>query len=251
MSWVFDSSESLFADRLIFLSIANHCDRYGTDAWPLQETIAAEAKVSTREVIRAIQSLVKLGELRVEKGKGKIGRNRYTIIGMEPASNAQRLSDQLSLRESDSYVTSTAILSDKYDIPKCQVAHRNKEELSITIQNQPSKTIAYPEWLPRDLFDQFIQERKAMKKPMTLNAVNLAIGRLAKFRAEGQDIVTIIENSIVNGWQGFFPISAPKQPAVFAPRNFKQEAQDKWQNEFMTKRHGADWREKVANGKSN
>lgn len=246
MSWVFDHSESVFADRLILLSIANHCDRYGTDAWPLQATIAAEAKVSTREVVRAVQSLVEIGELKVEKGKGKIGRNRYTLLGMEADSKQQIESDRLSLRDRDSQVTSTTVLSDKYDNPKCHSVTCYKEEPSITIQKQLSKTIEVPDWIPRELFDNWIEMRKVTKHPVTGPAILAGISVLKKLRLEGQDVATVLENTILNGWRGFFPVKIQTANAGFVPRDFKQEAIDRSQNEYMTKNHGPNWREKVA-----
>ena len=138
ISWVLDYSDSLFSDRLILIAIANHCDRYGTDAWPLQETIAAEARVSTREVVRAIQNLVSLGELSVQKGKGQIGRNLYSLPLFQASCQSKMASDKLSLRKRDE----NAVLSDKYDIPKCQVPHRNKEEPSLTVLNTLSSPSA-------------------------------------------------------------------------------------------------------------
>jgi hypothetical protein len=135
IAWVLDHSKSKLADRLVLLAIANHCDRYGRDAWPLQTTIAAEAYVSTREVVRAIQKLDESGELRVENGKGEIGRNRYSLPGMEPASIRKEASDNLALSLSDnlalsepSQVTNPTILSDKSDI----AIRKNRPEPSNT-----------------------------------------------------------------------------------------------------------------------
>lgn len=144
MSWVLDFSDSRFSDRLVLLAIANHCDRYGREAWPMHSTLAAEARVSTREVIRAIQSLVAMGELQVQKGKGKIGRNLYSLPLMEGTSSQTELRDKLSLREDDQ-VTSMPLLSDKSVVPMCQITQRNKEEPSLTVLNQPVlRAIPFP-----------------------------------------------------------------------------------------------------------
>lgn len=116
ISWVLDCSEAKYADRLVLLSIANHCDKFGREAWPKQETIAAEARVSKREVIRSVQSLQALGELTVVKGSGKIGRHEYQLRKM--------LGDNLSPTqvtdchlESSSQVTNATVPGDKYDNP--------------------------------------------------------------------------------------------------------------------------------------
>jgi hypothetical protein len=79
LSWVLDSSNSTYGARLVLLSIANHCDKFGTDAWPKIETIALESHLSVREVAYAIKDLISLGELTVEKGKGRKGKNLYSL----------------------------------------------------------------------------------------------------------------------------------------------------------------------------
>lgn len=77
MSWVFDHSESELAARLVLLSIANHCDAHGRNAFPSQELIAEEAHVSVRTVKRCIVALAEAGELTVENRKGAaVGRAR-------------------------------------------------------------------------------------------------------------------------------------------------------------------------------
>lgn len=120
MSWVLDYSESKLADRLVLLAIANHCDRYGRDSWPLHTTIAAEAHVSVREVVRAIQALTELGELSVEKGAGEIGKNRYTLSKFADSQSAK-----LSLENPPP--------SDKCGMFQVTNATRNKEEPSLTV----------------------------------------------------------------------------------------------------------------------
>lgn len=80
MSWVLDHSESELASRLVLLAIANHCDASGRNAWPAQETIATEARVSDRTVRRCVDVLVEMGELTVKVHGGKVsgqGRTNY------------------------------------------------------------------------------------------------------------------------------------------------------------------------------
>lgn len=121
MAWVLESSASKYGDRLVLLSIANHCDRFGREAWPLQKTIALEAGVTPREVVRAIQALEALGELKVIKGAGKIGRHEYTLPLMSPAAQG----DNLSLGKNYK-VTNTTVPGDIRSLA-------NKEEPSLTV----------------------------------------------------------------------------------------------------------------------
>lgn len=68
-----------------------------------------------------------------------------------------------------------------------------------------------PEWLPREAITGFIDHRKAIKKPMTQQALTLLINKLSQFRDRGIDPVACLEDSIMNGWQSVFP---PKQGSM-------------------------------------
>lgn len=55
---------------------------------------------------------------------------------------------------------------------------------------------------------KWVDERNQNKKLPSKEAVNIAISKLNKFSTNTQ--IAMIENSILNGWTGIFPISEPK-----------------------------------------
>lgn len=61
-----------------------------------------------------------------------------------------------------------------------------------------------PDWLPAEAWAGFIEMRKKIKKPMTDHAAGLIIKKLDGFRADGQDVAQILNNSIENSWQSVF-----------------------------------------------
>lgn len=79
MAWVMDHSEATGTDRLVLLIVANYADEYGNNAWPSQSTIAAKAKMSTRQVQRILSNLVENGHLtrRVHAGGTHRTQERY------------------------------------------------------------------------------------------------------------------------------------------------------------------------------
>jgi len=81
-SWVYEWSEAKLGARLVLLSIAYHADRAGDNAWPSVATIAREARMSARQVQRALGTLERLGELEVRRGAGPNGTNLYRIPGV-------------------------------------------------------------------------------------------------------------------------------------------------------------------------
>lgn len=53
---------------------------------------------------------------------------------------------------------------------------------------------------------EYIKFRKQMKKPMTDRAVQLAVKKLQGMSDSVDEQIAIIEQSIMNGWQGLFPL---------------------------------------------
>jgi len=83
MAAVIDHSQTVLGARLVLLSIANHAHKDGTGADPGHRAISEEAKISTRQVIRLLPTIVALGELHIAEGEGRRGRggryNLYTV----------------------------------------------------------------------------------------------------------------------------------------------------------------------------
>lgn len=58
---------------------------------------------------------------------------------------------------------------------------------------------------------EFIAYRKSIKKPMTENAVKLMLGKLNKMSSDVNEQIDILNQSIVNGWAGIFPLPVEKR----------------------------------------
>ena len=82
-------------------------------------------------------------------------------------------------------------------------------------------------------FRDFIRHREQIKQPMTENAVRLMIGKLEKMTTDNNEKIQILEESIMNGWKGIFPLKdgQKKQDGnVFLKlaREFAEEEGDGW-----------------------
>ena len=66
--------------------------------------------------------------------------------------------------------------------------------------------VNYPDWLDLKLWREYKKMRKLIKKPMTEYAENLAIKKLANFMVNGHSYEQILEQSILNSWQGLFEV---------------------------------------------
>lgn len=63
-----------------------------------------------------------------------------------------------------------------------------------------------PEWVDTETWKDFEQMRKKIRKPLTDAARRLAIKKLVQLYREGHDPKDVLEQSILNAWQGLWPI---------------------------------------------
>jgi hypothetical protein len=79
----------------------------------------------------------------------------------------------------------------------------SKENTPKGVQKKVSP-IEIPDWMPLPEWEGFKEMRNKIKKPMTLRAEKLAIGKLDKFRAKGHDPTEILNQSILNDYQDLY-----------------------------------------------
>jgi hypothetical protein len=63
-----------------------------------------------------------------------------------------------------------------------------------------------PDWLPAEAWAAFVAHRKALRKPLTAQAAKLAIAKVDELRRQGHEPQAVLEQSILAGWQGLFPL---------------------------------------------
>ena len=73
--------------------------------------------------------------------------------------------------------------------------------------------------------EEFAKFRKQIKKPMTERAKQLAISKLQKMTDDVEEQIAIIDQSIMNGWQGLFPLKKESNEHREKPNVF-----DEWRN---------------------
>jgi hypothetical protein len=80
--------------------------------------------------------------------------------------------------------------------------------------------------------DDFIEFRKKIRKPMTDRAVELLRKKLDELASDDEAKIAIINQSILKGWQGVFPLSQEqKQPVQMTSAERKQAEYDKAKRE--------------------
>lgn len=89
--------------------------------------------------------------------------------------------------------------------------------------NPISKVLEEVEFLKPDVFDQFIEHRKSLGKPIHKNFIPKVIDDLKKIVAQGDDPNLVIEQSIKNGWSSLQPLVNQKGKNKNEKKSRKQD----------------------------
>ena len=84
----------------------------------------------------------------------------------------------------------------------------------------------------KNALDSFVEMRIKIKKPLTDRAMQLAINKLNSLSTNEQIQIQIINNSVLNGWQTFYPLKEIKQTNF---NNYKQRYYDNLDNLYANK----------------
>lgn len=86
-------------------------------------------------------------------------------------------------------------------IPETETEAETKKEKKVAVA-----PVVLPDWIPLETWEAYLAMRKKIKKPPTEYAIKLIIDKLARFKANGQDVKKVLEKSITAGWQDVFEI---------------------------------------------
>lgn len=174
-----------------------------------QSLIAEDTCLSIYEIRKAVDVLVE-NELLVVERKGVPAKNFYKI-------DENKLSDFLISR----CVNFSHLEVENLDISykeknKCENNNYNKKEeeekktSNLPVAKAKEKILdevieAQPISIQQPL-REFVKMRKAIKKPITTHGLELAVKKLHELAKTESEAVAVIEQSVMNSWQGFFAL---------------------------------------------
>lgn len=103
-----------------------------------------------------------------------------------------------NVKENNTYINNTS--NNTSDNKK----ERKKEKKPTNYDSIINESIQ-DESVKQEIYE-FIKMRKLMKKPLTDRALKLLISKLKKLSSIPAEQVQILDNSIMNNWQGIFPL---------------------------------------------
>ena len=119
-------------------------------------------------------------------------------------------------KNSQDNVTETTLTDCQNDITQSDNVHLDKLYKSTLNKNKHKEkhkekhsVTCSPELA--EALNAFAEHRKKLKKPMTDRAKELMLSKLSKMARTEQEQIAILNQSIVNGWQGIFPLGGERK----------------------------------------
>jgi len=226
------------ADRGVLYTLAF---RIGTKiyTWISQASLANELCMSTRNIRDYLRNLERFGLIITRKSKKDSRKLEYRISEFVHNYHQNSRVCEKNYRKdcsgiykdsgtnvpvfSESIGTNVPVINSSTDIQVIDSNEENHQEKSpkvtyinkVTLRDKTKErnarksslvVITPPSFLNENIWNEFLEHRKSMKSPMTELAQRKAFKVLEKLKEEGQDVEQVVNNSIVNGWKGLFPI---------------------------------------------
>lgn len=205
---------------VMLLTMAGRCNSGGmiflTENIPYTpKMLADELDFEENTVQLALTALEQLNMIVSDQGF-------FTIAGWEEYQNIEgmeKIREQNRIRKAAQRSRQKALPPESRDghvtVTGCHATDK-EEDIEIDKDKKKSKKKEKKSYSDDADLNQsilaFIEFRKNMKKPMTDHAVDLLIKKLNEMTASIPEQIEIINQSIINGWQGIFPLKEQQRP---------------------------------------
>lgn len=202
---------------VMLLTMAGRCNSSGmiflTENIPYTpKMLADELDFEENTVQLALNALEQLNMIVTDNGFFSIaGWDEYqNIEGMEKIREQNRIRKQRQREKEKLLLSDSNVKSrDSHATDKEEDKDKEKKEK----KKKETKVFSDDAELNQAIL-AFMEFRKSIKKPMTDHAVDLLINKLNGMTSYIPEQIEIINQSIVNGWQGVFPLKNEQAQAV-------------------------------------
>jgi hypothetical protein len=126
----------------------------------------------------------------------------------------------LALKENKSYtLLDTECIQNGYSLDaqyRLGKDRLDKSRVDKDKEKEKKEPVVYdPDELLNQSIIDFIDFRKKIKSPMTDRAITLMLSKLNKMTDNNDEKIEILNQSIINGWKGIFPLKETKSKSSF------------------------------------
>ena len=219
MSYTVIDNEIIRADlkatqKIVLITILSYHNKERGYSYPSHSDLMRDCCIKDKNtLIKAIKDLEALGYLRKETIKG-VG-NRYYIEEVGENKTTEKISSvknptggvwktQLEVCEKPNTINTKT---------NTKINTNNKKEKEKTNIDKIINAYTENNSLVEAIKD-FIKMRKTIKKPVTDRGLKMILNKLDQYGNDDLEKIEILENSIVNCWQGVFELKNKKAPTA-------------------------------------
>ena len=199
--------------KILLLVLLTHRNREKGYAYPSQSTLIKKTGLSKNTLLKCLDELEKEGYIKRFKEKGENNKYYIDISFINSKVGTSIKNDTSSSIKND---TGGSIKIDTLKVRDIS----NKKEKENKKSNIDKIIEAYTKNdLLIEAIRDFIKMRSTIKKPLTDRALKGILNKLDTFATNDLDKVEILENSIMNCWQGVFELKNKKVPTRVDTKN--------------------------------
>jgi hypothetical protein len=223
------------AQKAVLVSLADNANDQGV-CWPSVESIAMRTCLSERSVQNSIKWLIEQGALHAQQRNGRSTVYTVTPAAFAPPQQLRGANKDETPANNDRTPAAFAPTPATAAPRTVNEPSRNRKEPSNAGAGKKSKQtddidVELPDWLPADAWADWVEHRREIKAPLTQRAAELSVKTLAKLKAQGNNPVEVIEQSVLSGkWTALYPVKdrhvgqagSAKQHMNFDGKNYRE-----------------------------
>lgn len=208
--------------------IIDRCAEFGVDAlgvyvqlaklqragkcWPGIAYLKKRLGIRPATVIAATRLLEGAGFIRIQKTRGK--GNVYELAHFRQSASEVELeaistAETHGVSEAETVMTvsrNSQTVSQTTERPVPPRKPNKTLEPRLNEQDNGASALQLPDWVPEESWQDFLEMRRELRKFPTIHAQDLLVRKLGQLRNEGHDPKAVLEQSIINSWQGLFEL---------------------------------------------
>ena len=206
--------KSLKANTKILLLVLMTYENKEGFAYPSQPRLIEETRLSKNTLLKCLNELEEKGYIKRVKEKGE--NNKYYINSSIKIDTSTSI--KINTSEDVTSIKNDTRGSIKIDTLEVLNTSNKKEKEKKTNIDKIIEAYTKNDLLIEAIKD-FIKMRSTIKKPLTDRALKGILNKLDNFTNNDLDKIEILENSIMNCWQGVFELKNKKVPTKVDTKN--------------------------------
>ena len=199
--------------KILLLVLMTHRNREKGYAYPSQSTLIKKTGLSKNTLLKCLDELEKEGYIKRFKEKGENNKYHIDINFINSKVGASIKNDTGSSIKNDTGGSIKINTLKVRDISNKKEKENKKSNIDKIIEAYTKNDLLV------EAIRDFIKMRSTIKKPLTDRGLKGILNKLDIFATNDLDKVEILENSIMNCWQGVFELKNKKVPTKVDTKN--------------------------------